>query len=193
MNSGRPTEFFKEIKFPQGSGMFSHAVTSAPPTLDSPNAITHGTRILIAEDDPVSCEILVTRLQKWGYDAVIAHDGNEAMTVMRSANAPALAVLDWMMPGMDGIEVCRRLREVNKAVYVIFLTSLGTKENISQAMEAGADDYLVKPFDPFALQTRISVGLRIIGLQTVLAQRVNELEKALLEVKELSGQMSIPL
>src|SRR5439155_18179048 len=69
-----------------------------------------GARILIAEDDPVSCEILATRLQKWGYDVVIARDGHEAMGFMRSANAPALAVLDWMMPGMDGIEVCRRLR-----------------------------------------------------------------------------------
>jgi sigma-B regulation protein RsbU (phosphoserine phosphatase) len=193
MNSGRSTGFFEEIKFPQGSEVFSQAVTTAPPLLNSLSKITHGTRILIAEDDAVSCEILATRLRKWGYEAVITHNGNEAMNVMRSANAPALAVLDWMMPGMNGIEVCRRLREVNKAVYVIFLTSLGTKENIGQAMEAGVDDYLVKPFDTLALQTRISVGLRIIGLQTALAQRVNELEKALLEVKELRGQMSIPL
>jgi DNA-binding response OmpR family regulator len=98
-----------------------------------------------------------------------------------------------MMPGMDGIEVCRRLREVNKVVYVIFLTSLGTKENILEALKAGADDYLVKPFETFELQTRISVGLRIIGLQTALANRVNELEKALLEVKELRNRISIPL
>lgn len=193
MNPERPTMVLPEIKFPHGSEIFPAAVTTAPPLLDSSKKITNGARILIAEDDPVSCEILATRLQKWGYDAVITRDGHEAMTVMRSANAPALAVLDWMMPGMDGIEVCRRLREVNKAVYVIFLTSLGTKENIGQALEAGVDDYLVKPFDTFVLQTRISIGLRIIGLQTALTNRVNELEKALLEVKELRGRMSIPL
>jgi DNA-binding response OmpR family regulator len=112
-------------------------------------------RILIAEDDLVSCEVLARRLQKWGYDTVVTRDGHEAMAVMRSANAPSLAVLDWMMPGMDGIEVCRRLREINKAVYIIMLISLGTQENILQALQAGADDYLVKPFDTFALQNRI--------------------------------------
>jgi DNA-binding response OmpR family regulator len=152
-----------------------------------------GARILIAEDDPVSCEVLATRLRQWGYETVITHDGQEAMTVMRSNNAPALAVLDWMMSGMDGIEVCRRLREINKAVYIIMLTSLGTKENVLQALEAGADDYLIKPFDTFALQTRIQVGLRIIGLQTVLAERVKELEAAAARLQEMQGSLRMPI
>src|SRR6266481_3110625 len=138
MNTEQPTESSEEITPSCNEDSFRDALTS-------------GARILIAEDDPVSCEVLATRLQKWGYDTVITRDGHEAMTVMRSANAPSLAVLDWMMPGMDGIEVCRRLREINKAVYIIMLTSLGTKEDILQAFEAGADDYLVKPFDTFAL------------------------------------------
>jgi DNA-binding response OmpR family regulator len=193
MNAQRSTQSFEEIKLPPTFEIFPGLPATPALLPGSPNKAPGGGRILIAEDDPVSCQILATRLQKWGYDAVVTHDGHEAMAVMRSPNAPALAILDWMMPGMDGIEVCRRLREVNKAVYVIFLTSLGTKENIQQALEAGADDYLVKPFDTVALQTRIGVGLRIIGLQTALANRVNELEQALLEVKELRGRIFIPI
>jgi phosphoserine phosphatase RsbU/P len=189
----RPTELHDEIKFSPNCQIFSRPLTTAVPQASASDQVASATRILIAEDDPVSCQILTTRLQKWGYDVVITRDGHEAMAVMRSANAPALAILDWMMPGMDGIEVCRRLREINKAVHIIFLTSLGTKENVLQALEAGADDYLVKPFDSFALETRIRIGLRIIGLQTALTNRVQELEKALLELTELRGQLSLPL
>jgi DNA-binding response OmpR family regulator len=150
-------------------------------------------RILIAEDDPVSCQVLATRLEKWGYETVITRDGREAMSVMRSADAPGLAVLDWMMPGMDGLEVCRRLREIDKVVYIIFLTSLGAKENVLEALEAGADDYLLKPFDALALQTRIRVGLRIINLQKVLAARVKELEMAAAELQDIKQSMYMPL
>jgi DNA-binding response OmpR family regulator len=191
MNPEQSTKSCEPVALPSNLiafSAFAPLVGVQPATLDGSRM-----RILIADDDAVSCQILATRLQEWGYDAVIARDGREAMTVMRSAKAPSLAVLDWMMPGMDGIEVCRRLREVNKAVYVIFLTSLGLKENIRQALEAGADDYLVKPFDTFALQTRVGVGLRIIGLQTALADRVKELEKAFLELKELRGDLPVPL
>ena len=183
----------KEIEFPRDYEISPHAVATAPTLPTTSSKITGGERILIAEDDPVSREILMTRLQKWGYDVVITRNGQEAMTVMRGANAPGLAILDWMMPGMDGVEVCRRLREANKAVYIILLTSLGTKENILQALEAGADDYLVKPFDTFALQSRIRVGLRIIGLQTALANRVQELETAAAEVEFLKGRLQVPL
>jgi len=164
-----------------------------PPSGGCSSERASGARILIAEDDPVSCEVLATRLRQWGHKTVITRDGQEAMTVMRSNNAPALAVLDWMMPGMDGIEVCRRLREINKAVYIIMLTSLGTKQNILQALEAGADDYLIKPFDTFALQTRIQVGLRIIGLQTALADRVKELEAAATKLQEMQGRLEMPV
>src|SRR5438270_8874839 len=174
MNPERPIDLSGEIMSPPGEKFSSDSLPS-------------GQRILIAEDDPVSCEVLTTRLKKWGYDTVITRDGHEAMAVMRSANAPSLAILDWMMPGMDGIEVCRRLREVNKAVYIIMLTSLGTKENVLQALDADADDYLVKPFDTFALQTRVRVGLRIINLQTALAARVKDLESAATELQDIKG------
>jgi sigma-B regulation protein RsbU (phosphoserine phosphatase) len=184
--SGNPT-----IPAPRMIHMDTSMIT--PPSGGSLPERASGARILIAEDDAVSCEVLATRLRQWGYETVITRDGQEAMTVMRSNNAPALAVLDWMMPGMDGIEVCRRLREINKAVYIIMLTSLGTKENIFHALEAGADDYLVKPFDTFALQSRIQVGLRIIGLQTALADRVKELEAAVAKLQEMQGRLQLPI
>jgi len=188
-----PPEPPGETKIPAARKIDIDISTMTPPSGASSSERVSGVRILIAEDDPVSCDVLATRLRKWGYETVITHDGQEAMSAMRSANAPALAVLDWMMPGMDGIEVCRRLRAINKAVYIIMLTSLGTKENILQALEAGADDYLIKPFDTFALQTRIQVGLRIIGLQTALAERVKELEAAAAKLQDMQGRLRMPI
>lgn len=193
MNAERPPDALTEIQSPHDPNISPHFIRPPQSLANSYHEATKGVRILIAEDDPVSREILANRLVKWGYDVIITHDGREAMAAMRAANAPALAVLDWMMPGMDGIEVCRRLRDASKAVYIILLTSLGTKENILQALEVGADDYLVKPFDAFALQTRIRVGLRIIGLQTVLADRVKELESAAVELKDMRSRLHIPI
>jgi DNA-binding response OmpR family regulator len=158
-----------------------------------PDRPAEGARILIAEDDPVSCEILATRLNKLGYEPVIARDGNEAMTVMRSADAPVLAIIDWMMPGMDGLEVCRRLREVDKLVYIIFLTALGAKEKMFEALDAGADDYLVKPFHPLELQGRIRVGFRIVGLQKELSGKVAELAMTVAASKDARIHLSVPL
>lgn len=154
---------------------------------------TNAVRILVAEDEPVSCKVLATNLENWGYTPVVTHDGIEAMAAMRSPDAPSLAVLDWMMPELDGIEVCRRLREVNKAVYIIFLTALGSKENISHALQAGADDYLVKPFDSLELQARIHVGLRIIGLQNALTDRVNELEVLVTKTGGSNDRLELPI
>jgi DNA-binding response OmpR family regulator len=134
------------------------------------------TRILVAEDDPISRELICTRLGKWGYEVVVTQDGTEAMTALRKKEAPSLAILDWMMPGMDGLEICRRVREVNPFVYIILLTARGSKENIVEGLGAGADDYLIKPFDKDELHARIQVGLRVIGLQAALADRVAGLE-----------------
>src|SRR5205823_8962813 len=96
--------------------------------------------MMIAEDDLVSRTRMSSLMEKWGFKAVITQDGHEAMAALRGEQGPALALLDWMMPGMDGLEVCRRVRESKKMVYVIMLTSLGAKENIVQGLHAAADD-----------------------------------------------------
>jgi DNA-binding response OmpR family regulator len=131
------------------------------PRLDA----TPKTRILVAEDDAISRGFICARLAKWGYEVVATQNGTEAMTALRSQDAPSLAILDWMMPGMDGLEICRRVREVNRRVYLILLTARGSKENVVEGLRAGADDYLTKPFDSDELQARILVGLRMMALQ----------------------------
>ena len=147
--------------------------------------------IVIAEDDLVSRTLISTLTEKWGFNAIITQDGHEAMTALRAEHGPALAILDWMMPGMDGVQVCRRIRESGKTVYVIMLTSRGTKENIVEGLHAGADDYLIKPFDKNELLARIQVGFRILELHGALAARVKELEKATAEIGYL--KLRIPL
>jgi len=147
--------------------------------------------IVIAEDDLVSRTLMSSLMEKWGFKAVITQDGHEAMAAVRAEQGPTLALLDWMMPGMDGLEVCRRVRESKKMVYVIMLTSLGAKENIVEGLHAGADDYLIKPFDKNELLARIQVGLRILELHAALAARVKELEQAAGEIGEL--KLRIPL
>ena len=123
--------------------------------------------------------------------AGLAQDGHEAMKALRAEQGPALAILDWMMPEMDGLQVCRRIRESEKMVYVIMLTSCGTKENIVEGLHAGADDYLIKPFDKNELLARIQVGFRILELHGALAARVKELEGAAAEIGDL--KLRIPL
>ena len=127
--------------------------------------------ILVADDDPISRELICTRLAGWGYDVIAAQDGSEAMSVLREKDAPALGILDWMMPGMDGLEICRRVREVNRQVYLILLTARGTKQDIVEGLNAGADDYLIKPFDKDELQARVLVGLRTMNRQAAHAAR----------------------
>lgn len=149
------------------------------------------TRILVAEDDPISRELISTRLRKWGYEVVLTVDGSEAINALRRADAPTLAILDWMMPGMDGIEICRRVRESEKLVYIILLTARGAKENVVEGLRAGADDYLVKPFNKDELHARILVGLRVMNLQVSLSERVNELELAAREIRSLKLQLPL--
>lgn len=148
-------------------------------------------RILVAEDDPVSRELISSRLTRWGYEVVVTNDGTEAMTILRGDAAPALAILDWMMPGMDGLEICRRMRDVEKLIYIILLTARSGKHDIVEGLKAGADDYLIKPFDKDELHARILVGLRVIGLQTALTERVRELEAASSQIAELKLQFPL--
>ncbi len=147
--------------------------------------------VIVAEDDPVSRELVRTLLEKWGYHVTVTSDGREAMEAIRAQTSPALAVIDWMMPGLDGIEICQRVREANRVLYIILLTARGGKERLIEGLQAGADDYLMKPFDKDELRARLQVGARIIGLHMTLAARVQELEAAATEIHSLKLQLPL--
>jgi len=149
-------------------------------------------RVLIAEDDPVSRRVLEVQLGKWGYDVVVTEDGTSAWDALKDGG-PRLAVLDWMMPGLDGPEICRRVRETatGSASYLLLLTAKGQTQDIVHGLDAGADDYVTKPFEPSELHARVKTGARIIALHERLAERVSELERALREVRTLSGLLPI--
>ena len=127
-------------------------------------------KILIAEDDPVSRRLLEAKLTKWGYEVVVTRDGNEAWQVLQAGDAPRLAILDWMMPGMDGADLCREIRKELKEpyTYIILLTTLRSEEDIVTGMEAGADDYITKPFHGSELKVRLRAGRRILELEDEL-------------------------
>ncbi|MEW5975904.1 MAG: response regulator [Acidobacteriota bacterium] len=150
-------------------------------------------RVLIAEDDPTSRCLLETSLLKWGYEVEVVNDGRSAVEALLSPHAPRLAILDWMMPEQDGIEVCRILRSQPhpNPIYIILLTARDRREDIVVGLEAGADDYITKPFERQELKARLQVGERIVNLQSNLADRVDALEKALEQVKQLQGMLPI--
>ncbi|RLC24824.1 MAG: diguanylate cyclase response regulator [Deltaproteobacteria bacterium] len=123
--------------------------------------------ILIAEDEPVSRHLLEVTLRKWGYEVTAARDGAEAWEILNRPEAPNLVISDWMMPKMDGLELCRRVRGDQKKeyTYIIILTGKGKKEDIVKGLNAGADDYVIKPFDREELKSRVGIGERIISLE----------------------------
>ena len=149
--------------------------------------------ILIAEDDPVTGEILARTLQRWNYNTMLVVDGAQAWDRLRLATDPTLAILDWMMPGMDGPDVCRRVRqELPLAnMYLLLVTAREIRGDMVAGLDAGADDYIVKPFDPEELRARVAVGVRVLGLQQKLGERVAELQAALSNVKKLHGLLPI--
>jgi len=150
-------------------------------------------KILIAEDDELSRNILKAMVAKSGYEPVLAADGLAAYEIMTSPDTPMLALLDWMMPGLDGVEVCRKLREIasNEPPYLILLTSRDSQADIVSGLKAGANDYIVKPYDVEELQVRIGVGRRVVELQSALARRISELQEALAQIKTLQGILPI--
>jgi two-component system, cell cycle response regulator len=126
--------------------------------------------ILIAEDDPVSRRVLEEFLKKWGYDVVAVSNGADAWAVLAADNPPRMAILDWMMPELEGIEICRRVRSLSGRPYtfLILLTAHGQKQSLLAGLQAGADDYLSKPFDAAELRARLQVGQRILRVQEEL-------------------------
>lgn len=129
-------------------------------------------QVLVAEDNPVFQSMLRAMLTKWGYDVVIARDGNEAWDILQQQGCPRLAILDWMMPGMDGVELCRRIRAMAREpyTYILLLTSRTESQDLVEGMEAGADDYLTKPFNTHELRVRMRAGMRILDLQEALLE-----------------------
>jgi CheY-like chemotaxis protein len=150
-------------------------------------------RVLVAEDDAVSRCLLETFLSRWGFDVLAQADGDSTHEILEREDAPQLIILDWMIPGMSGIEICRRLRSRPRPcpTYVILLTSRGSPEDIVEGLEAGADDYICKPFNSEELRARIRNGARLLDLQSKLHDRVLELEEALACVKQLQGLLPI--
>jgi len=150
-------------------------------------------RILIAEDDRVSRRLLETCLRKWGHEVQEVADGAAALERLQQEDAPNLAIVDWMMPGIDGVEVCRRARgrPVTRPLYIILLTARTAPEDIAYALDAGADDYVTKPFNPAELRARVGVGIRVVQLQRELAARIGDLEASLAHVSELQGILPI--
>jgi CheY-like chemotaxis protein len=155
--------------------------------------ISETTRILIAEDHYVSRHLLERNLNNWGFSVVTAEDGEQAAEILDSDHAPSLAILDWMMPKMDGVEVCTRVRKrVDRPyIYLVLLTAKSQKEEIAAGLEAGADDYVVKPFDPDELRARLKVGQRVVELERTLARKVDDLQLALADVKRLRRLLPI--
>jgi len=138
-------------------------------------------RILIADDSIVSRHLLDATLRKWGYEVVVACDGLEAWNVLSGEDAPSVAILDWVMPGMTGPELCRKVREHSKEkdkyTYILLLSSKSLKEDLIEGMEAGADDYVTKPFDQHELKVRLRAGTRIVELQKELVTAREELRE----------------
>jgi sigma-B regulation protein RsbU (phosphoserine phosphatase) len=149
--------------------------------------------ILIAEDDPVSRRILEQTLVSWGYKVIVTGNGKEAWDVLMSDGAPSLAILDIMMPEMDGLEICQSVRRLRGPTppYLILLTAMSGKDDVVNGIEAGANDYLTKPFHREELRVRVGVGMQMLALQRDLTNRVEELEDALARVKQLQGMLPI--
>ncbi len=150
-------------------------------------------RVLIADDGLTIRRLLETYLTNWGYDVVPVSDGKEAWEVLKNLDAPRLVILDWLMPKMDGVDVCRKVRELahGNLFYIIIFTSLEDKKDLVTALDAGADDFIIKSFDKDELQARIKVGERVARLKSELDSRVKALEESIAHVKLLQGILPI--
>jgi phosphoserine phosphatase RsbU/P len=152
-------------------------------------------KILIAGGDLASRTLLEAVLKKWGYTVVSAADGTDARDKLQGPDAPRLALLDWMMPGMSGPDLCRRAREDRDPpapLYLILLTARGEARHIVQGLDAGADDYIAKPFDNEELRARLDLARRFLDLQAAAARK-DDLENALRTTRSLCHDLNQPL
>ena len=149
--------------------------------------------VLIAEDEAVSRRLLEATLRRWGHEVVVTVDGDAAWAALQHPDAPSVAILDWMMPGVEGVEICRRVQAQGSATppYLILLTANSERANVIAGLEAGADDFMGKPFDPDELRARLIVATRVVELRQKLADRVSQLEAAMGRVKQLHGLLPI--
>lgn len=150
-------------------------------------------RVLIADDDPITSHRLKALAEKWGYEVSVTTDGPATLAALDAADAPQLILLDWVMPGIGGLQICKQLRsrESGQAMYIIMLTARDTHDDMVAGFDAGVDDFLVKPFDADELRGRLKAGARIVDLQRRLANNVSELTAALANIKTLTGMLPI--
>ena len=142
-----------------------------PPTAD----VNH-LPLILAEADLVSRELICGLGRKWGYGVIAVNDGLEVFAAICAQKQPALAVINWKMSGMDGIEICRATRELNRPVYIVIVAERSGAEQLDKALEAGADDYLITPFDADELRARLRVGARVIDLQSQVSGLLRDFE-----------------
>lgn len=150
-------------------------------------------RILIADDDRVGTAVLARALSQAGFEVMSVQDGDSAWRTVQDTPDLRMVICDWEMPGLEGPALCQQIRNsaAHAGLYVILLTGRIESADIVSGLDAGADDYVAKPFDTEELKARVRVGARIVMLQTRLAERVNELQSALSEIKQLSGLLPI--
>jgi phosphoserine phosphatase RsbU/P len=150
-------------------------------------------RVLIADDDPVSRYVLSAQVTAAGHEPIQAADGEEAKRLLADPEGPTLAIIDWLMPGLDGLSLCRwlRARRAERYVYAIVLTVRDSKADLATGLASGADDFIAKPWDPVELVARLAVGVRTLELQQQLRTKIVELEEAVTHIKHLEGLLRI--
>jgi DNA-binding response OmpR family regulator len=150
-------------------------------------------RVLLAEDEAVTRRLLESMISRFGYEVQAVPDGLSAWSLLQGDSPPSLVVLDWTMPGMDGPEVCRRIREksTGRYTYMLMVTARSAKQDVVEGLLAGADDFVSKPVDPEELRARLRVGERIVRLEQTLATQLAELKAAADHVQELQGMIPI--
>ena len=150
-------------------------------------------RVLIADDDERPRQLLAHYLKSWGFSVVACRDGLEAAAILEGDNAPAIALIDWMMPGLEGVEICRRVRNhPGKRHYTYIILVTGQTE-VTEGLEAGADDFVAKPYNVDELRARLSVGQRVIKLERRLAEHIKMLRDALDQISQLSASGEEPV